>query len=52
MSQSAYPHPDHPVEHKAKTENEMFKEMAPFAIYAAIPILITIAIAFVFGSTR
>ncbi len=38
-------------EKKAKTLDEAMKEMAPFALYAAIPILVTIAIAFIFGST-
>lgn len=52
MSKSAYPHPNHPVEPKAGNEKDMFKEMIPFALYAAVPILITITIAFVFGSTR
>lgn len=37
-------------EKKARNEEETAREMAPFAIYAAIPILITICIAFYFGS--
>lgn len=36
---------------KAKTLDEVIREMTPFAIYAAIPIIITISIAFIFGST-
>ena len=32
--------------------NAVIKEMAPFAINAAIPILITIAIALTFGTSR
>ncbi|GEM_PF-2302735 len=31
--------------------NAIIKEMLPFALYAAIPILITISIAYFFGST-
>lgn len=38
-------------ERKAKTTEEAIKEMLPFALYAAIPILITILIAYVFGTT-
>lgn len=37
------------IEKKAKSESEIYKEIAPFFVYAAIPILITIAIAFTFG---
>lgn len=36
---------------KAKNAEEAAQEMFPFAVYAIIPILITIAIAFTFGST-
>lgn len=36
---------------KAKNLEEVIREMTPFAIYAAIPIIITISIAFIFGST-
>lgn len=36
---------------KARNEEEIAREMLPFAIYAAIPIIVTIAIAFTFGST-
>jgi hypothetical protein len=36
---------------KAQSEKEMISEMLPFAVYAAVPILVTIAIAFLFGST-
>ena len=38
-------------EPKAKNLSEAVAEMLPFALYAAIPILITITIAFVFGTT-
>ena len=38
-------------ETKAKNLAEVVREMLPFALYAAIPILITIAIAFTFGTT-
>jgi hypothetical protein len=41
----------HPVEKKAQTLAEVIQEMAPFFIYAAIPILITISIAYFFGTT-
>lgn len=37
-------------ERKAQNESELFQELIPFAIYAAIPILITITIAFTLGS--
>ncbi|MGZ3691432.1 MAG: hypothetical protein ACXVAX_08010 [Pseudobdellovibrio sp.] len=37
-------------EKKAKNLEETVKEMLPFAIYAIIPILITITIAFTFGT--
>lgn len=39
------------VEPKAKNLSEVVREMAPFAIYAAIPVIITILIAFTFGTT-
>jgi len=52
MSQSAYPHKNHPIEPKAKNEEEATREMLPFIIYTMIPIVITITIAFVFGSTK
>lgn len=35
---------------KARNEQESIREMLPFAIYAFIPLLITITIAFTFGS--
>ena len=35
---------------KAKNLEETVKEMLPFAIYAIVPILITITIAFTFGT--
>ena len=39
------------MEHEKKARNleEKTREMAPFIIYAAIPLIITITIAFVFG---
>lgn len=37
-------------ERKAKNAGESAREMAPFALYAAIPIIITVCIALVFGS--
>ena len=37
-------------EKKAKNLDETIKEMLPFAVYAAIPIIITIMIAFTFGT--
>lgn len=37
-------------ERKAKNASESAREMAPFALYAAIPIIITVCIAFIFGS--
>lgn len=37
-------------ERKAKNAAESAREMAPFALYAAIPIIITVCIALVFGS--
>ncbi len=36
---------------KTSNANAIIKEMLPFALYAAIPILITISIAYFFGST-
>lgn len=33
-------------------EKEVQKELMPFAIYAILPILLTIIIAFVFGTTK
>lgn len=39
-----------PSEKKARNESEMTQEMLPFLWYAAIPILITITIAYTFGS--
>ncbi|MBX2993668.1 MAG: hypothetical protein KF681_02570 [Bdellovibrionaceae bacterium] len=38
-------------ERKAQNLEEAKKEMWPFALYTAIPVIITIAIAFYFGST-
>lgn len=37
-------------ERKAKNASEAAREMAPFALYALIPIIITVCIAFIFGS--
>ena len=37
-------------EKKARNLEEAVKEMLPFIVYAAIPILITISIAFIFGT--
>lgn len=37
-------------ETKAKNLEETVKEMIPFALYAAIPIIITIMVAFTFGT--
>jgi hypothetical protein len=37
-------------EKKAKNLDETIKEMLPFAVYTAIPIIITIMIAFTFGT--
>ena len=37
------------IETKAKTDQEVVKEILPFFLYAAIPIAIIITIAFVFG---
>ena len=36
-------------EPKAQNEQQMFQEMIPFLLYAALPLLFTIAIAFTFG---
>lgn len=38
-----------PSEIKAKTSEQIFKEMMPFVIYAAIPLAITIILALTFG---
>lgn len=38
-------------EPKAKNLQETIAEMLPFAIYAAIPIIVTILIAYTFGTT-
>lgn len=37
---------------KAKNESEVIQEMLPFALYAALPILLTILIAYTMGSTQ
>ncbi len=37
---------------KAQNESEIIREMLPFALYAAVPILLTILIAFTFGNTQ
>ncbi len=37
-------------EKKAANAEESAREMAPFIIYAAVPLIITICIALVFGS--
>lgn len=42
-------HDQHPVEKKGKNEGEIAQEMMPFIIYAAIPLVITITLALVFG---
>lgn len=36
---------------KARNEEETAREMLPFAIYAAVPIIVTILIAYTLGST-
>ena len=36
-------------EKKAQNLDEMFQEMRPFALYAAVPIILTIIIALTFG---
>ncbi|MBX3017537.1 MAG: hypothetical protein KF767_06600 [Bdellovibrionaceae bacterium] len=36
---------------KARNADEAAREMLPFAIYAAIPIIVTIIVAFSLGST-
>jgi hypothetical protein len=41
----------HPIEKKARNDQELFQEMIPFLWYAAIPILITIGIALTFGTS-
>ena len=40
------------MEHESKAKNlqETVQEMLPFALYAIVPILITITIAFTFGT--
>lgn len=42
---------DHQPSKNSGTSPEVVREMMPFAIYAIIPIAITIAIAYYFGST-
>lgn len=37
---------------KAKNEAEVIREMLPFALYAIVPIVVTIMIAFTFGSVQ
>lgn len=39
-------------EKKAQNDNEIFQEMMPFLLYAAIPILITLTIAFTLGQRQ
>lgn len=39
-------------EKKAQNASEMFHEMLPFLIYAALPILFTITVAYTFGSRQ
>lgn len=39
-------------EKKATNERELFQEMIPFLLYAAIPIIITITIAFTLGQRQ
>lgn len=34
----------------AQLENKIIKEMMPFAVYAALPIILTVIIAFTFGT--
>lgn len=41
-----------PSEKKAQNDSEIFNEMMPFLIYAAIPILITLTIAFTIGQRQ
>jgi hypothetical protein len=36
---------------KAKNDKEMFQEMFPFLLYALIPLLVTVSIAYYFGTT-
>jgi hypothetical protein len=38
------------IEKKAQNLEEAVREMLPFALYTAIPIIITITIAFTFGT--
>ena len=40
------------TEKKAKNGAEAFQEMIPFFFYAAIPLVITIALALVFGPSH
>ena len=39
-------------EKKAKNAGEMFREMLPYALYAAVPIILTIMIAYTYGSRQ
>jgi hypothetical protein len=39
------------LESKAQNLSETIAEMLPFALYAAVPIVITILIAYFFGTT-
>ena len=39
-------------EKKAQNLEEIFQEMIPFVLYAAIPIIITICVAFTFGVSK
>ena len=39
-------------EKKAQNLEEIFNEMKPFAIYAAIPIILTIMLALTFGVSK
>lgn len=41
----------HPTEKKASNLHEKVAEMKPFIFYAAIPIAITLIIAYTFGTT-
>lgn len=41
---------DHQSSKSSEASSDVVKEMLPFAFYAAIPIIITIFIAFTFGS--
>ena len=40
------------TEKKAKNEAEAFQEMLPFFFYTAVPLIITIIIALVFGPSH